>query len=409
MKKESKFQTRAIHYGYDPKQFHGSLNPPIYMTSTFAFDNVQQGGEAFEGENNHYIYSRLGTPSQTLLEERIANLEGGEAALATASGMGAITSTFWSLVAPGDEVIADVTLYGCTFSFLEHGLSKFGIKIIYCDLSNTVNLSNALTSNTKIVYSETPANPNMRIVDIKALSKTIKDSPAGSKAKLIIDNTYCTPYLQRPLEMGADIVVHSATKYLGGHGDLIAGFAISDKETMENIRYFGLKDMTGSVISAMDISLILRGLKTLHVRMDRHCSNALKVAEYLDNHELVSHVFYPGLPDFKYYELAQKQMSQPGGMIAFEVKGDKQTGAEFVNQLNMILCAVSLGDTETLIQHPASMTHSTYTPEELSEHLISPTLLRLSVGLEDVSDIIADLEQAFNHVSNSLTILKHTA
>jgi methionine-gamma-lyase len=405
MNKNAKFQTRAIHFGYDPKQFHGSLNPPVYMTSTFAFDSVEQGGDAFQGENNHYIYSRLGTPTQTLLEERIANLEDGEAALATASGMGAITSAFWSLVEPGDEIIADVTLYGCTFSFLEHGLKKFGIQVTYCDLSDPQQLEKLISDKTKIVYAETPANPNMRMIDISAIAEITKNSPA----KLMIDNTYCTPYLQRPLQMGADIVVHSATKYLGGHGDLIAGFVISDAETMEKIRYFGLKDMTGSVISAMDISLILRGLKTLHVRMDRHCSNAIKVAEYLDNHALVNQVFYPGLPSFEFYDLAQKQMSQPGGMIAFEVMGNKQTGADFVNQLQMILCAVSLGDTETLIQHPASMTHSTYTEEELTEHLISPTLLRLSVGLEDINDIIGDLDQAFNCLSNQLRFIKKSA
>lgn len=404
MNKKTKFQTRAIHHGYDAKQFHGSLNPPIYMTSTFAFDNVQQGADAFEGENNHYIYSRLGTPSQSLLEERMANLEGGEAALATASGMGAITSAFWSIVAPGDEIIADSTLYGCTFSFLEHGLKKFGITITYCDLTDVENLKNIISDKTKIVYAESPANPNMRLIDIQALAEITQDTDA----KLIIDNTYCSPYLQRPIEMGADLVVHSATKYLGGHGDLIAGFVIGDAETLETIRYYGLKDMTGSVISAMDIALILRGLKTLHVRMDRHCENAMKVAQYLDKHDLVSKVYYPGLPDFEQYDLAQKQMDQAGGMIAFEVIGDRETGAEFINQLQMILCAVSLGDTETLIQHPASMTHSTYTEEELAEHLISPTLLRLSVGLEDVDDIIADLDQALSNLSLKLNILKKT-
>ena len=402
MKNKAKFQTRAIHYGYDAKDFHGSLNPPIYMTSTFAFDTVQQGGDAFEGENNHFIYARLGTPTQSLLEERIANLEGGEAALATASGMGAITSTFWSIVAPGDEIIADATLYGCTFSFLEHGLKKFGITITYCDLTDVENLKKLISDKTKIVYGESPANPNMRMLDIQALADVTKNTDT----KLIIDNTYCSPYLQRPIEMGADLVVHSATKYLGGHGDLIAGFVIGDAETLETIRYFGLKDMTGSVISAMDIALILRGLKTLHVRMDRHCDNAMKVAKYLEAHDLVSKVHYPGLPSFEQYELAQKQMDQAGGMIAFEVVGNRETGAEFINKLEMILCAVSLGDTETLIQHPASMTHSTYDEEQLSEHLISPTLLRLSVGLEDVDDIIADLDQALNNMSKKINLLK---
>jgi len=389
-----KFQTRAIHHAYDAKQFHGSLNPPLYMTSTFAFDSVAQGAEAFEGVNSHFIYGRLGTPTQSLLEQRMANLEAGQAALATASGMGAITSTLWSLLQPGDEVIADITLYGCTFSFLQHGLKKFGVTIRYCDLSNSENLSCALSKQTKVVFAETPANPNMRLIDIKALAKILQKSDA----KLVIDNTYCTPYLQRPLQLGADIVVHSATKYLGGHGDLLAGFVIGDTETLELIRYFGLKDMTGAVISAMDIALLLRGLKTLHVRMDRHCSNALKVAEFLQKQAQVKTVYYPGLPDFKDFDLAKKQMDQSGGMIAFELNGDKKTGESFVNQLKLILCAVSLGDTESLIQHPASMTHSTYTEEELAEHLISPSLLRLSVGLEDVDDIIADLHQALMNI-----------
>ncbi|HHL31467.1 MAG TPA: methionine gamma-lyase [Oceanospirillales bacterium] len=405
MKKNAKFQTRAIHFGYDAKQFHGALNPPVYMTSTFAFDSVQQGAMAFEGENNHYIYSRLGTPTQSLLEQRMANLENGEAALATASGMGAITSTLWSLLEPGDEIIADTTLYGCTFSFLQHGLKKFGITVTFCDLTKPNNLAMRISNKTKVVYGESPANPNMRLLDIAALAKISKKFDC----KLIIDNTYCTPYLQKPLDLGADLVVHSATKYLGGHGDLIAGLVIGDAEILETIRYFGLKDMTGSVISAMDISLILRGLKTLHVRMDRHCSNAMKVANYLNDHPYVSKVFYPGLTDFEQYELAGKQMSQAGGMIAFEIKGDRSAGESFVNQLNMILCAVSLGDTETLIQHPASMTHSTYTEEELQQHLISPSLLRLSVGLEDVDDIIQDLEQALAKVSANVLRLKNNA
>ncbi len=394
MKNETKFQTRAIHYGYDQKRFHGAINPPIYMTSTFAFDSLEQGSKAFEGENDHFIYSRLGTPSQQILESRMANLEGAESALATASGMGAITSTLWTLLEPGDEIIADVTLYGCTFSFLEHGLKKFGVKITYCDFSNTKNVMNVLSDKTKIVFAETPANPNMRLIDIQALSESLK----GHQTKLIIDNTYCTPYLQRPIELGADIVIHSATKYLGGHGDLIAGMVVSDFETIDAIRYYGLKDMTGSVISAMDISLLLKGLKTLHVRMDRHCSNASKIAQYLNNEPLVKKVYYPGLKCSPYNKLANKQMLKPGGMIAFEIDGNKAMLETFVNNLNMILCAVSLGDTESLIQHPASMTHSTYTEDELADHLISPTLLRLSVGLEDVDDIIGDLSQSFKSI-----------
>jgi methionine-gamma-lyase len=397
MNNNAKFQTRAIHHGYDAQQYHGSLNPPIYMTSTFAFNTVQQGADAFEGDNDHYIYSRLGTPTQALLESRLANLESGEAALATASGMGAITSTFWSLVQPGDEIIAEKTLYGCTFSFFEHGLKKFGVKVTYCDLSDSENLAKIISNKTKIVFCETPANPNMRMIDIHALSTITKNS----SAKLIIDNTYCTPYLQRPIEHGADLVVHSATKYLGGHGDLIAGFVVGDKESIDLIRFYGLKDMTGSVISAMDIALILRGLKTLHVRMDRHCQNAQKVAEYLESHHEIEKVYYPGLSSFKDFKLAKRQMLQAGGMIAFKVKGGRQAGEDLINRLNLILCAVSLGDTESLIQHPASMTHSTYTEEELHQHLICPNLLRLSVGLEDVDDIIYDLNQALRGLNKT--------
>ncbi len=214
----------------------------------------------------------------------------------------------------------------------------------------------------------------------------------------MIDNTYCTPYLQNPLALGADLVVHSATKYLGGHGDLIAGFVAGSQEDIDHIRLFGLKDMTGAVISGFDVALLLRGIKTLHVRMDRHCENAQQVAEYLDSSPHVKNAFYPGLKGFPQQQLAQKQMRLSGGMIAFELHTSRAQSAQFVNSLQMILCAVSLGDAETLIQHPASMTHSTYTEEQLLEHLISPTLIRLSVGLEHVDDIIKDLDQAFESV-----------
>ena len=394
---KSHFATQAIHAAYDAKQHQGSLTPPIHVSSTYAFDSVEQGGQAFQGENERFIYARLGSPSQQILEQRLAQLEQAEAALATASGMGAITATMWSLVKPGDEIIADLSLYGCTFSFLEHGLKSFGIKITYLNLSDANNLAQHISSKTKLVYSETPSNPNMRLIDIEALANITQKHAC----KLMIDNTYCTPYLQNPLALGADLVVHSATKYLGGHGDLIAGFVAGSAEDINHIRMFGLKDMTGAVISGFDVSLLLRGIKTLHVRMDRHCENAQKVAEYLADSPHVKHTFYPGLKQFSQRQLAQKQMRMPGGMIAFELNANRQQSAAFVNQLKMILCAVSLGDAESLIQHPASMTHSTYTEEELLAHLISPTLIRLSVGLEHVDDIIADLNQAFESVFSS--------
>lgn len=391
---QAAFETRAIHAAYNPHEHAGALNPPLHLSSTYAFRTVEEGAAAFAGEQPAYIYSRLGTPTQHILEQRLANLESAEAALACASGMGAITACLWTVVEPGDEIIADLTLYGCTFSFLAHGLQKFGVSVRYVDLQQPENLAAAISDKTAVVFAESPANPNMRLVDIAALA----DITADHRARLIIDNTYCTPYLQRPVELGADLVVHSATKYLGGHGDLIAGFVAGDAETIGEIRNYGLKDMTGAVISALDIHLILRGLKTLAVRMDRHCQNAREIAEFLHNHPKVATVHYPGLETFAQKELAARQMDDTGGMLAFELKADRTGSAHFVNNLQMILCAVSLGDCETLIQHPASMTHSTYTEEELAEHLISPNLLRLSAGLEASSDILADLQQSLDRL-----------
>lgn len=388
------FATRTIHSGYNPHEHQGALTPPMHTSSTYAFENVEQGGQAFAGENARYIYSRLGTPSQQQLEQRLADLEGAEAALVTASGMGAITSAIWSLVEPGDEIIADKSLYGCTFSFFEHGLKKFGVNVNYLDLSKPQFLNEHINPKTKLVYTESPSNPNMRLVDIAAVAEITKQH----NIKFMVDNTFCTPYLQNPITLGADFVVHSATKYLGGHGDLIAGVVAGSAEDLLHIRQYGLKDMTGAVISGHDVALLMRGLKTLHVRMDRHCENAQKVAEHLQASPFIKEINYPGLASFPQADLANKQMRQAGGMIAFELNGSREQAAAFVNQLELILCAVSLGDTESLIQHPASMTHSTYTEEELVAHLINPSLLRLSVGLEHVDDIIADLDQALESV-----------
>ncbi|MCW8870024.1 MAG: methionine gamma-lyase [Proteobacteria bacterium] len=388
------FATRTIHSGYNPHEHQGALTPPMHTSSTYAFENVEQGGQAFAGENARYIYSRLGTPSQQQLEQRLADLEGAEAALVTASGIGAITSAIWSLVEPGDEIIADKSLYGCTFSFFEHGLKKFGVNVNYLDLSKPQFLNEHINPKTKLVYTESPSNPNMRLVDIAAVAEITKQH----NIKFMVDNTFCTPYLQNPITLGADFVVHSATKYLGGHGDLIAGVVAGSAEDLLHIRQYGLKDMTGAVISGHDVALLMRGLKTLHVRMDRHCENAQKVAEHLQASPFIKEINYPGLASFPQADLANKQMRQAGGMIAFELNGSREQAAAFVNQLELILCAVSLGDTESLIQHPASMTHSTYTEEELVAHLINPSLLRLSVGLEHVDDIIADLDQALESV-----------
>ena len=286
--KKLAFSTRAVHSGYQSSENQGSLNPPIYMTSTFCFDTVEQGAARFSGEESGHFYSRISNPTQAVLETRLADLEDGEAALATASGMGAISATFWTIVSPGDHVLVDKTVYGCTFSFMEHGLKKFGIEVTYVDFTKHDEINAALQSNTRVVYFESPVNPSMRILDIHQISILVKDY--SNDIQIVVDNTYCTPALQRPLTMGADIVVHSATKYLGGHGDLIAGAVVGRTNMIENIRLHGLKDMTGAVISPINVFLVLRGIKTLQLRMERHCQNAQIVAEMLEAHSAVESI-----------------------------------------------------------------------------------------------------------------------
>jgi methionine-gamma-lyase len=384
------FSTMAIHHGYDPMDNEGALTPPLHLTSTFVFETAEAGGNMFAGEQAGHIYSRISNPTNDLLERRIAILEGAEAGLALASGMGAITATLWTLLAPGDEIILDKTLYGCTFSFMHHGLAKFGVTVTHVDLTQPENLRTAISKKTKVVYFETPANPNMRLVDIAAVAEIAH----ASGAHVVVDNTYATPYLTQPIKHGADIVLHSATKYLGGHGDVVAGLLVGSAELVADIRLQGMKDMTGAVMAPFNAMLILRGLKTLALRMDRHCSSAATVAQMLEASPAVQKVWYPGLESFEQHDLAQQQMSQFGGMIAFELKGGKQAGIEMMNRLELISRAVSLGDAESLVQHPASMTHSTYSTEELAKHGISEGLVRLSIGLEGLDDVLADLAQA---------------
>ena len=399
MSRATGFATRAIHHAYNPLDNDGALTPPLHLTSTFSFETAEAGGDTFAGEREGHIYSRISNPTCDLLEQRIATLEGAEAGLAMASGMGAITAVLWTLLSPGDEVIVDKTLYGCTFAFMRHGLAKWGVTITHVDMTDVENLRAAISDKTRVVYFETPANPNMRLVDIAAASEIAH----AAGAQVVVDNTYATPYLTRPIELGADIVVHSATKYLGGHGDVVAGLVAGTAEQITEIRLVGMKDMTGAVMAPFNAMLILRGLKTLALRMERHCASAETVAEYLQAHPAVQQVHFPGLECFDQFDLAARQMDEPGAMIAFEVKGGMAGGIAFMNRLKMIQRAVSLGDAETLIQHPASMTHSTYTAEERALHGISDGLIRLSVGLEDVDDILQDLEQALP------TATKHAA
>lgn len=382
--------TRAIHHGYDPAQNEFALTPPLHLTSTFAFPDAETGGALFAGEAEGHIYSRISNPTVALLEARIANLEGAEAGLATASGMGAISSLMWTLLKPGDEIITDKTLYGCTFSFMRDGLARFGIKITHVDLREPENLAAAISAQTRLVYFETPANPNMRLVDIREAARIAH----AAGARVVVDNTYATPLLTRPIELGADFVVHSATKYLGGHGDLVAGMVLGRAEAIKEVRMVGVKDMTGSVMSPFNAMLVMRGLKTLQLRMARHCESGLKVARWLEAQPGVETVYYPGLESHPQHDLAKRQMPGFGGMIALELKGGYEAGIAMMNRLRMIRRAVSLGDAETLVQHPASMTHSTYSREERIEHGISDGLVRLSVGLEDAEDILADLADA---------------
>ncbi len=387
--RKSGFATRAIHSGYEPSDAGGALTPPVHLSSTFTFETVEAAGAAFSGDQPAHIYSRISNPTLDLLERRIADLEGAEAAVSFASGMGAITSVLWSLLEPGQEILADKTLYGCTFSFLHHGLKKFGVKVRHVDMTDAEAVASAITDTTRVVYFETPANPTMSLVDIAAISALARNAGAIS----VVDNTYATPALTRPIELGADIVVHSATKYLGGHGDLVAGLAAGRKEVMDEVRLYGLKDMTGAALAPLNAMLILRGLKTLDLRMERHSQTALQVAHWLKSRSDVVSVAFPGLEDHPQHALAKRQMARFGGMIAFELES-LEAGIRFMNALTLIKRAVSLGDAETLIQHPASMTHSTYTPEERAAHGISEGLIRLSVGLEDVADILADLDTA---------------
>jgi methionine-gamma-lyase len=392
----SGFATKAIHFGYDAQQEHGALVPPLHLSSTYTFANADEGAQLFAGEKAGHFYSRISNPTLDILEQRVASLEGAEAALSAASGMGAITSVMWTLLASGDQVLADKTLYGCTYAFMQHGLTKFGIDVTFVDMTDLSAVQNAITKRTKVIYYETPANPNMRLVNISAVSQIAKQAGIVS----IVDNTYATPLITQPIALGADIVIHSATKYLGGHGDLVAGMVVGSNEMMQRIRMEGVKDMTGACMSPFTAMLIMRGLKTLELRMQRHSQSAMHIAQFLLQQDEIDQVYYPGLPEHPQHALACQQMSLFGGMIAFELHGGLTTGKAFMDALSLIQRAVSLGDAESLIQHPASMTHSAYTPEQRAHHGISDSLIRLSVGLENVEDIMQDLTQAFAQIKN---------
>ncbi|AAS43692.1 MULTISPECIES: methionine gamma-lyase [Bacillus] len=386
--KKKHMETALIHHGYTSEEYKGSLTPPLFQTSTFTFETAQQGEASFAGVDPSYIYSRLGNPTVKLFEERMAVLEGGEEALAFGSGMAAISATLIGFLKAGDHIICSNGLYGCTYGFLEVLEEKFMITHSFCDMETEADMENKIRPNTKLIFVETPINPTMKLIDLKQVIRVAK----RNGLLVIVDNTFCSPYLQRPLELGCDAVVHSATKYIGGHGDVVAGVTIcKTKALAEKIR--PMRKDIGGIMAPFDAWLLLRGLKTLAVRMDRHCDNAEKIVSFLKNHDAVEGVWYPE------GELASRQMKRGGGVISFSIKGGKEETQAFINDLHFITIAVSLGDTETLIQHPATMTHAAIPAALRQEMGIYDNLIRLSVGLESWEDIVSDLEQALKKIS----------
>ncbi len=382
--------TMTIHGGKQPDQ-HGALVAPLYQTSTFAFNSTAEGSARFAGEQPGYIYSRLGNPTTNELEARVAELEGFPAGAACATGMGAVSAAMLAFLEHGDHVVVADAIYGCSFALFSHLFKKFGIEVDFVDMTEPANVRSAMRASTKMVFIETPANPHLKVIDIAAVASIAHEFDA----RVIVDNTFMTPLLQQPRKQGADLVIHSATKFLNGHGDVVAGLICGSADDIELIKATTLKDM-GATMSPHDAWLILRGLKTLDVRMERHCQNAAKVADYLARHDAVREVYFPGFADHPAQSLMGTQMHGTGAVIAFELHGDSAKAQQMLDSLQLITIAVSLGDAETLIQHPASMTHSPYTPEARAKAGISETLIRIAVGLESVDDIINDLEQSLS-------------
>lgn len=386
-----KFNTKAIHSGKIHDRHFGSHVTPIYQTSTFVFDDCAQGGDRFAGKDSGYRYTRLGNPNSDEAAKRLASLDNGDAGIITSTGMSAISTVFLGLLKSGDHFLASKCLYGGTVTLINKVFECYGITGNFIDVNNEAEFKKAFKENTKLVYIETPANPTLELIDIEKVSKIAHDH----NSVVVADNTFLTSYLQRPIDLGADIVVYSSTKYLNGHGDIVGGAIIGKQQYIDRIKNPYLQNL-GPTGSPFDSWLLVRGLKTLGLRMDRHCENAMKVARYLENHPKVKKVYYPGLESFPQHELAKKQMHGFGGMIAFELKGGFKAGETLLNNLDIISLAVSLGTVDSLIQHPASMTHAAVPREEREKAGITDGLVRLSVGIEDVEDIINDLEKGFS-------------
>jgi methionine-gamma-lyase len=389
---EDSIYTVAVHAGAEPLDNEGSLSVPVYQSAVFAFPDTETGAAINEGDQPGYSYGRKGNPTQTALEKALCELEGYEAALALSSGMAAISATFMTLLKPGDHIIASEQLYAATNSLMDEVLAPWGIDVTYIDGTQIDNFRSAMKDKTKLLYIESPANPTLKLIDIKAAVQCARENGLT----VVMDNTFSTPYNQRPLDYGVDIVIHSASKYLGGHGDLIAGVVLGSEESIHQMRWQTNK-LLGGVIAPSTAWLVLRGIRTLALRMERHNANALEVARYLEDHPKVSQVYYPGLPSHPQHELAQRQMSGFGGMVAFDV-GGAEKGRRLVDNLSLCSLAVSLGNVETLIQHSASMTHASIPQARRLEIGITDGLVRMSVGIERAEDIITDLDQGLAEI-----------
>ena len=378
-----KFNTKTIHGGQIKEKGYGAVMPPIYQTSTYS--------QTKPGEHKGYEYSRTHNPTRTALENSLASIENGKHGLAFSSGLSAIDAVL-KLFEPGDEIISTNDLYGGSYRLFDKVFKKFGLKFIFSDLQDIEEVSGLITSKTKMIWVETPTNPMMNLIDVQSLSGICRKN----KVLLAVDNTFATPYLQKPLDLGADIVMHSATKYLAGHSDVILGALIVKDNQLAEKLYF-LQNASGAICGPMDSFLTLRGIKTLHVRMERHCFNAEKIVNFLANHKRVDKLYWPGIPTHPNHKLAKSQMSGFGGMVSFTTKdGDFKSVQEITSKFKVFTLAESLGGVESLANHPASMTHASI-PKELREKTgVVDSLIRLSVGIEDHEDLISDLKQAIN-------------
>lgn len=376
-----KFGTKAIHAGQEPDPTTGAIMTPVYQTSTYV--------QTSPGDHKGYEYARTQNPTRSALEANIAALEGAQFGRCFSSGMGA-TDAILKMLEPGDEIVSTNDLYGGTYRIFTKIYSKYGIKFRFVDMKDLDAVKAAMNENTKLVWVETPTNPMMSIVDIAAIVEIAR----GANAKTVVDNTFASPYLQNPIALGADIVMHSVTKYISGHSDVVMGFVGTNDPTIDEQIGF-MQNSAGAVPGPQDCFLVLRGIKTLHVRMDRHCENGEKVAHYLRNHDKVKNVFWPGFEDHPNHEVAKKQMKKFGGMISFALKDDSQDAAfRLLEKLKVFSLAESLGGVESLAGHPASMTHASIPREQRLEAGLTDSLIRLSVGIEDIDDLLRDLEEA---------------